>query len=331
MKTDILLEASLQEIDQFVSQLWLEHGLSKNSLDAYRSDLNLLAEWLAEKKTTLLQARHDQIEAYLAHKLSHVPKPGRKKSESPEVVDAVTDDVPKRGKATSSNRRTTVFKRFYVWAKLHNKIEQDPCVRLVSAKQQRQIPHALSEAQVESLLAAPDTNTALGIRDRAMLELMYASGLRVSELVDLRAVEISLTEHAMKVVGKGNKERLLPFGEMAGQWIERYLLEARTELMGHHAELSQSDTLFITQRGAGMTRQAFWYIIKRYARKADIHTPLSPHVLRHAFATHLLNHGADLRAVQMLLGHADISTTQIYTHVATTRLKALHARHHPRA
>ena len=234
--------------------------------------------------------------------------------------------VRSSGKASSSNRRLSVFRRYYGWAIREHRCQADPTLKIASAKQPARLPGTLSEAQVEALLGAPDLATPLGLRDRAMLELMYASGLRVSELVTLKSVAVGLNEGVVRVMGKGSKERLVPFGEEAQGWIERYLREARPELLGPRA----ADALFITARGEGMTRQQFWHIIKRLALRADIRAPLSPHTLRHAFATHLLNHGADLRVVQMLLGHSDISTTQIYTHVARERLKSLHAAHHPR-
>jgi integrase/recombinase XerD len=229
-------------------------------------------------------------------------------------------------KATSSNRRLSVFKRYFRWALREHLLQADPTLRLTSAKQALRVPKTLSEAQVEALLAAPNVETPLGLRDRTMLELMYASGLRVSELVSLKSVHLGLTDGALRVAGKGAKERLVPFGEEARAWLERYLAEARGMIIGRQT----SDALFVTARGGPMTRQMFWKLIKAHALRGGVEVPLSPHTLRHAFATHLLNHGADLRAVQLLLGHADISTTTIYTHVARERLKALHAQHHPR-
>jgi integrase/recombinase XerD len=219
-----------------------------------------------------------------------------------------------------------VFKRYFHWALRERLINADPTLKLQSAKQALRVPKLLSEAQVESLLAAPSEDTALGLRDRAMLELMYASGLRVSELVGLKTFHTSMNEGVLRVMGKGSKERLVPFGQVARDAIVRYMTEARPEILGGQ----QTDDLFVTARGSGMSRVMFWMLVKKYALRAGIHSPLSPHTLRHAFATHLLNHGADLRAVQMLLGHADISTTTIYTHVARERLKALHSVHHPR-
>lgn len=281
--------------------MWLEHGLSRNTLDAYRRDLQLFAQWLAARHAVSLdRTERPMLEGYIA---------------------ARSD-----GKATSSNRRLSVFRRYYGWAVREHRAAVDPTLRIASAKQAPRFPSTLSEAQVEALLAAPDVDTPLGLRDRTMLELMYASGLRVSELVTLKTVEVGLNEGVVRVTGKGSKERLVPFGEVAHGWIERYLRDARPALLGARA----ADALFVTARGDGMTRQQFWNIIKRHAQQADVRAHLSPHTLRHAFATHLLNHGADLRVVQLLLGHSDISTTQIYTHVARERLKALHATHHPR-
>lgn len=288
-------------IDAFCDALWLEHGLARNTLDAYRRDLRLFAEWLTREHGLALEAAGEaEVNGYLA---------------------ARSD-----GKATSANRRLSVFRRFYAWAMREHRAAADPTLRIRSAKQAPRFPSTLTEKQVEALLAAPDADTALGLRDRTMLELMYASGLRVSELVALKTVEVGLNEGVVRVMGKGSKERLVPFGEEAHGWLVRYLRDARPTLLGARA----TDALFVTARGEGMTRQQFWNIVKRHARAADVQAPLSPHTLRHAFATHLLNHGADLRVVQLLLGHADISTTQIYTHVARERLKTLHAAHHPR-
>lgn len=289
-------------IDEFCDTLWLEDGLAKNSLDAYRRDMTLFAAWLhAERGKTLLAAQTDDINAYFAARHGDT-------------------------KATSANRRLAVLKRFYQLALRQNRISADPCLRMKSAKQPPRYPKTLSEAQVEALLAAPDVNTPLGLRDRTMLELMYASGLRVSELVLLKSLELGMNEGILRITGKGSKTRLVPFGEEARAWIERYMKEARPAIL--HGQVD--DALFVTARGGAMTRQMFWTLIKKHALKAQINAPLSPHTLRHAFATHLLNHGADLRVVQLLLGHADISTTQIYTHVARERLKKLHAQHHPR-
>ncbi|MEY4562623.1 MAG: hypothetical protein RLZZ618_1900 [Pseudomonadota bacterium] len=296
------LASSHASIDRFIDALWIEDGLSANTLAAYRRDLTLYAQWLA--------ATHDRD-------LDST-------SESDLREHAVVMHTGR--KATSANRRLTVFKRYFRWALREQLLTSDPTLKLLSAKQPPRIPKVLSEAQVDALLEAPLVDTPLGLRDRTMLELMYASGLRVSELVTLKTVHMGLDEGVLRVTGKGSKERLVPFGEEAHAWLRRYLAEARSEIL----QAQTSDALFVTHRGEGMTRQMFWQLVKKYALLAHITAPLSPHTLRHAFATHLLNHGADLRAVQMLLGHADISTTTIYTHVARERLKALHATHHPR-
>ena len=288
-------------IDAFIDSVWLEDGLSALTLAAYRRDLNALALWLHTQNTSLSSAVEADLQAYFAHRHTDT-------------------------KATSANRRMTVFRRFYRWALRDNRLLVDPTLKLLSAKQPQRLPKSLSEAKVEALLNAPDTDTALGLRDRAMLELLYASGLRVSELVNLPLLSLNMREGVLRITGKGDKERLVPFGEEAGDWMQRYLDTARNELLAK----KNSPAVFVTQRGVAMSRVMFWMLIKKYALLADIHAPLSPHTLRHAFATHLLNHGADLRAVQMLLGHADISTTTIYTHVARERLKQLHAQHHPR-
>lgn len=294
-----------EAIDQFCDACWLEDGLSKNSLSAYRRDLTLFANWLeldSECTKSIYQVVEADLTAYMASK---------------------RDD-----KASTANRRLTVFKRFYRYALRQHLVEQDPCLKLRAAKQAQRFPRVLSEEQITTLLNTPDTAEALGLRDRTMLELMYASGLRVSEIVSLKTVALGLNEGVVRVVnGKGGKERLVPFGAEAGEWLRRYLQEARPVLL----EGKTCQEVFVGRHtGSGLTRQAFWSIIKRYAQLADIKVPLSPHTLRHAFATHLLNHGADLRVVQLLLGHADISTTQIYTHVARERLKSIHAQHHPR-
>ncbi|MCD0418230.1 site-specific tyrosine recombinase XerD [Rubrivivax sp. JA1024] len=294
--------ASAASIDRFVDALWIEDGLAPLTLAAYRRDLTLYAGWLARRHARRLDdSREADLLAYIAER------------------HAAT-------RATTANRRLTVFKRYFRWALREHLVAADPTLRLQSARQPLRVPKSLSERQVEALLAAPETDTALGLRDRAMLELMYGSGLRVSELVGLKSVHLGLAEGVLRVVGKGSKERIVPFGEEAHGWLQRYLGEARAAILGGQA----SDALFVTARGGAMTRQAFWLLVKKYARAAGILVPLSPHTLRHAFATHLLNHGADLRAVQMLLGHADIGTTTIYTHVARERLRQLHARHHPR-
>ena len=293
----------IASVDAFIDALWLEEGLSKNTLEAYRRDLRLFAASL--KGRPLVQTQEHDVQAYFAARHAET-------------------------KATTANRRLTVFKRYFRWALREKHIAQDPTLKLQAAKQALRVPKTLSEAQVEALLNAPDTGEALGIRDKTMLELMYASGLRVSELVALRMTQLGLNEGVLRVVGKGSKERLVPFGEVAGLWLQRYLKGPRAELLAGR----QSEDVFVTVRGvkagSAMSRIMFWGLVKRYALMAGIRSPMSPHTLRHAFATHLLNHGADLRAVQMLLGHADISTTTIYTHVARDRLAALHAQHHPR-
>ena len=288
-------------IDTFIDALWLEEGLSNNTLAAYRRDLTLYAGWLAARGRTIDSTVEADLNGYFAAR-HHASK------------------------ATSANRRLTVFKRYFRWALRERLISEDPTLRLQSAKQALRVPKTLTESQVEALLEAPDVDTPLGLRDRTMLELIYASGLRVSELVSLKTFNVSMGDGVLRVMGKGNKERLIPFGQVARDWIVRYMAEGRPAILAGQ----QTEDVFVTARGQGMTRVMFWIIVKKHAHTAGITAPLSPHTLRHAFATHLLNHGADLRAVQMLLGHADISTTTIYTHVARERLKTLHAQHHPR-
>jgi integrase/recombinase XerD len=284
-------------VDAFCDALWLEDGLAKNSLESYRRDLAQLAAFL--QRRPLAAAREEDLFAFLA---------------------------ARRGRATSAARMLSTLKRFYRYCLRERCIAADPTLRLEPPKRVPRFPKSLSEADVEALLAAPDMDSPRGLRDRAMLEVLYASGLRVSELVGLKTFEANLDAGVVRILGKGSKERLVPLGEEAVSWVQRYAREARPALLKRRS----SDALFVTERGAGMTRQAFWHLLKRYGRTAIPGKALSPHVLRHAFATHLINHGADLRVVQMLLGHADISTTQIYTHVARERLKALHAKHHPR-
>jgi integrase/recombinase XerD len=289
-------------IERFVAALWLEDGLASNSQAAYRRDLLALAAWLQQQgKTDLLGCLSHDLQAYLAARAAG-------------------------SKTTSSNRRLSAFKRFFQWTVRENLRTSDPTLTLLAAKRSRPLPYSLSEQQVQDLLAAPDTSTALGLRDRAMLELLYATGLRVSELVNLKLFDVSKTDHVLRTLGKGSKERLVPFGEYAADWLGQYVSTARGQLLGGRS----SDDLFLSNRAAAMSRVAFWMLVRKYALSAGITQHLSPHTLRHAFATHLLNHGADLRAVQMLLGHADISTTTIYTHIARERLKTLHAQHHPR-
>ena len=284
-------------LDAFADALWLEDGLAKNTLASYRQDLKQLDAFL--KGASLLEAGEEQLSRFLASR---------------------------RGRTSSAARRLSTLKRFYGWCLRERKITADPTLKIDPPRRAPRFPKTLSEADVEALLAAPDAGTPLGFRDRAMLEVLYAAGLRVSELIALKIFEVDLAAGVLRVMGKGSKARLVPLGEVAIDWLKRYLSGPRSGILGRRA----SDILFVTGRGAAMTRQAFWRNLKRYGRRAVPGKPLSPHVLRHAFATHLINHGADLRVVQMLLGHADISTTQIYTHVARERLKALHAKHHPR-
>ncbi len=293
-------------IDAFCDALWLEDGLAKNTLEAYRRDLSLLAAWLARgSRPALAAADEAALHAFFASRhgtgVAH--------------------------KASSDARMLSSLKRFYLWCLREKHAALDPTLKFDAPKRAPRSPKILSEADVEALLGAPDVNAPLGLRDRAMLEVLYASGLRVSELVGLRGFAVNLESGVVRVMGKGAKERLVPLGEEAVNWVNRYLIEGRPALMRGKGE---DDALFVTERGAAMTRQGFWHNVKRYGALAIPGKPLSPHVLRHAFATHLINHGADLRVVQMLLGHADISTTQIYTHVARERLKSLHAIHHPR-
>ncbi len=295
---------NLRLIDDFCDNLWLEQGLAKNSLDAYRRDMRLFARWLEvtrPERASLYQVQGHDLDAYFS-------------------------DRHAESKPSSANRRLSVLKRFYQLALRNHQLAADPCLKLASARQPQRFVHTLTESQVEALLAAPDVSTPLGLRERTMLELMYASGLRVSELVTLKLLELSLNDGVLRITGKGSKTRLVPFGQEARRWIERYLAEARGVILNGQVD----DALFVTARGGPMTRQMFWILIKKHAERAEIKAPLSPHTLRHAFATHLLNHGADLRVVQLLLGHSDISTTQIYTHVARERMKQLHAEHHPR-
>jgi len=283
-------------LDAFCDALWLEDGLAQNTIAAYRADLEQLAAFVGGD---LLAADEARLFDFLA---------------------------AKRGRASSAARRVSSLKRFYQYCVREGWLRADPTLKLDPPKRAPRFPKSLSEHDVEALLAAPEAKTPLGVRDRAMLETLYATGLRVSELVALKLHAVNLQAGVARVLGKGSKERLVPLGEEAVHWVERYVNEARTALKGRR----EPDALFITARGAGMTRQAFWHLIRRYGARAIPGKRLSPHVLRHAFATHLINHGADLRVVQMLLGHADISTTQIYTHVARERLKQLHAKHHPR-
>ncbi len=289
------------QLDTFIDHLWLEDGLSKNTLESYRADLTLFSTWLGNQHKTILSANQADIQQYLAVKFP-------------------------QSKPRSISRLIASMRRFYRYALRENLINTDPTLQIESPKLPRSLPKSLNEQEVEDLLNAPNILDSIGLRDRAMLELLYASGLRVSELVTVKVNEVSTQDGVVRVTGKGSKTRLVPMGQEAADWIDKYLKHARPEIL----QKRMSDALFVTARASAMTRQAFWYLIKRYALIAGISKHMSPHVLRHAFATHLLNHGADLRVVQMLLGHADISTTQIYTHVARERLKQLHSVHHPR-
>lgn len=284
-------------ITRFIDNLWLEHGLSQNTLSAYRSDLIGLERWLGQKNSTLIAAGVVELQSYLATR-----------------------------KSRSAARLLSTMKRFYRFLLRERIIDNDPSARIAAPKLGRPLPKTLSESDVESLINCVDTSTSIGLRDRAMLETLYATGLRVSELVNLELEQLNLQRGLVRITGKGNKERLVPLGDEAMTWIQHYLTTARIVLLKHH----KCQALFITLRGSGMTRHAFWHLINRYADQSGIDKALSPHVLRHAFATHLLNNGADLRTLQMLLGHSDLSTTQIYTHIARERLKDLHSRHHPR-
>jgi integrase/recombinase XerD len=289
-------------IVSFLDNIWVEYGLSDNTLAAYKTDLTSFSSWLLKQRKSLLTIESSDISSYLADRLAQGVS------------------------ARSSARFLSSLKRFYSYLIREAVITEDPTAIIDAPKLARSLPSTLSEADVEGLLNAPDTSTALGYRDRAMLELLYASGLRVTELVGLTLSEINFRQGLVRVTGKGNKERLVPVGEEALDWLQTFIDRWRLDILGD----KKTDVVFPTNRGGGMTRQAFWYIIKRYAAKADIHKDISPHTLRHAFATHLLNHGADLRVVQLLLGHSDLSTTQIYTHIAKERLKDIHERFHPR-
>ncbi len=296
--------ASCESIAAFCDAIWLEDGLAKNTLAAYRRDLRQLADWLAEP------GRDERLETVA----------------EPTLLAYIAERYPE-SRASSANRRLAVFRRYYGYLLRERLRPDDSTVRIRSARQPARFPKSLTEAQVEALLAAPDVTTPRGLRDRAMLEVLYATGLRVSELVALKTVEISLTDGVVRIVGKGSKERIVPLGEEARHWLDRYSASGRRELLAGRL----ADAVFVTERGGdAMSRQMFWNLIRKYALRAGVRAALSPHTLRHAFATHLLNHGADLRVVQMLLGHADISTTQIYTHVARERLKSVHRTHHPR-
>ncbi|VAW55309.1 Site-specific tyrosine recombinase XerD [hydrothermal vent metagenome] len=299
-------------IERFIDHLWMENGLSENTLSAYRNDLASFALWLKEKEQQLVTVNTEVIQAYLAF------------------------NYDMQQKRRSVARLLSTLRRFYHYQLRENNITEDPTRLLESPKGERSLPVSLNEQQIDDLLAAPDTSDDLGLRDRAMLELLYATGLRVSELINLQTTQISLQQGVIRVIGKGDKERLVPVGEIALDWLAQYYQQARPQLLlkktSSQKITSQCSEVFVTRRGSAMTRQAFWYMVKRYALVAGISTDqLSPHTLRHAFSTHRLNHGADLRVVQMLLGHSDISTTQIYTHVADQRLRDMYQSHHPRA
>ena len=291
-------------LDEFCDNLWLEDGLSRNTLESYRRDLHKFSTWLEKQRgAMLLQTTHADIQGFLAYLYNE-----------------------QKAKATSSSRAISSLKRLFRYLLRQNKVGADPTLQIATPKLPRSLPKSLTEQDVELLLNAPDVATPLGMRDRTMLEVLYATGLRVSELVTLSVAQVSMDMGVVRVMGKGSKERLVPLGEEALDWLRRYLAEGRAALLAGKV----SDALFVTARTTAMTRQMFWCLIKRHAKHGGLNKPLSPHTLRHAFATHLLNHGADLRVVQLLLGHADISTTQIYTHVARERLKQLHKKHHPR-
>jgi len=293
-------EQSKKIVDSFLDAIWMERGLSENTLSAYRSDLYKFSLWLQEQQVELIKVEASEILAYLS--------------------------LAEGSSARTVARRLSSLRRLYEYLLRENRIKKNPVSNVDAPKLGRSLPKSLTEAEVEALLDAPDTEDILGVRDKCMLELLYATGLRVSELVGLTVQQLNLRQGVVRVIGKGNKERLVPIGEEASQWLEQYLSSVRNEILNN----AMSDDLFPSKRGKAMTRQTFWYMIKRYTVIAGINKTLSPHVLRHAFATHLINHGADLRVVQMLLGHSDISTTQIYTHVARERLKDLHSEHHPR-
>ena len=289
-------------IDDFIDHLWLEDGLSKNTLNSYRFDLIIFDSWLGEqKKIAIMDVSELEIQEFLAFKFPS-------------------------SKSRSISRLLATLRRFFRYQLREKKIQKDPTLKIQTPKIPKSLPKSLSEEEVESLLDAPNLDSSSGLRDRSMLELLYACGLRVTELVDIQLTEVILSDGVIRVTGKGSKTRLVPMGEEAVDWIKKYIAEARDDIL----RKKTSKFLFVTNRGGAMTRQAFWYVIKKYAVIANINKPMSPHILRHAFATHLINHGADLRVVQMLLGHTDISTTQIYTHVARERLKKIHQEHHPR-
>lgn len=299
MHADDQADAGL--VQRFLDHLWVEFGLSDNTVVAYRADLTHFNAFIAGRAASLTAVTDVDVYAYLSHCA--------------------------RGSSRTTARRLSALRRFYRYLLRERAVKGDPTASVDGPRIGRRLPHSLSEADVDALLAAPDVTTALGLRDRTMLELLYATGLRVSELVGMRSSDLNLVQGVVRVVGKGDKERLVPVGEVALDWLSRYFSDGRADIL--RGQLT--DAVFPTSRGAAMTRQSFWQIIRKHALRAGIRGSLSPHTLRHAFATHLLNHGADLRVVQMLLGHADISTTQIYTHVDKARLRSVHRKHHPRA
>jgi len=289
-------------VSRFLDAVWMERGLSSNTLAAYRADLTALSRWLAERSVPMMKTTRADLQDFIAYRVHAGARP------------------------RSTARQLSSFRRFFRYLLREGTIKDDPTAQIAMPKIGRSLPKSLTEEEVEALLAAPAVNDPLGNRDRCMLEVLYATGLRVSELVNLRGAQVNLNQGVIRILGKGNRERLIPLGEEAVRWLTEFTRGSRAEILLER----QTDYLFPTRRGDRMTRQAFWHIIKRYARKASVNKELSPHTLRHAFATHLLNHGADLRVVQMLLGHSDLSTTQIYTHVARERMKELHSQHHPR-
>jgi integrase/recombinase XerD len=293
---------SLASIDRFLDAVWMERGLSPNTLSAYRADLTALDRWLQGRGCSSLAAKRADVLAFIAHRVEGGARP------------------------RSTARQLSSFRRYYRYLIREGTIKEDPTAQIAMPKIGRSLPKSLTEEEVEALLAAPTLDDPLGNRDRSMLEVLYATGLRVSELVNLKSSQVNMNQGVLRIVGKGDRERLIPLGEEAVEWLQKFISGPRLEILLER----QTEYLFPTRRGDRMTRQAFWHIIKRYAQKAGVAKTLSPHTLRHAFATHLLNHGADLRVVQMLLGHSDLSTTQIYTHVARERMKELHAQHHPR-
>jgi len=302
MSTESLIEENTRLFERYLDALWLEKGLSDNTLASYRNDLKHFSIWASKTGHSLLKLNREHLQAFLAERFE------------------------KQISARSSARFLSCARGFYAWCIRENLIQEDPAALVDNPKLGRPLPKSLTEEDVEALLAAPDVTTAIGLRDRTMLEVIYACGLRVSELVGLEIPMVNLRQGVLRVQGKGSKERLVPLGEEACDWIQRYLKEARPDLMKEQP----GNVVFPSKRGSTMTRQTFWHRLKEYALKAGIETHLSPHTLRHAFATHLLNHGADLRVVQLLLGHSDLSTTQIYTHIAQERMKSLHEQHHPR-